>query len=363
MNLVGKKVFVGMSGGVDSSVSALLLKKAGADVTGVFIKVWQPDWLSCTWKEERLDAMRVATHLGIPFVTLDLENEYKKGVVDYMLNEYRLGKTPNPDVMCNKEVKFGGFLDFALKNGADYIATGHYARTDRRERAVNLLEGKDNNKDQSYFLWTLSQRQLERTIFPIGELKKEEVRKIAKKNDIPTAEKKDSQGICFIGKIDFKDFLKHYIKEHGGEVLNTRGEIIGEHDGVEFLTIGERRGFRITKKGTNDPTYYIISKDILKNTLTVSDHKPELVPQSKVNIANVNWCASIPLENKIYEVRLRYRAEKNKCKIILNEANENRTNHKDLIQIIMLDKVSSVALGQSAVIYDDEICIGGGIIS
>jgi tRNA-specific 2-thiouridylase len=240
-NKVGKKVYVGMSGGVDSSVSALLLKQAGYDVTGVFIKVWQPEFFECTWRQDRLDAMRVCAKLGIPFKTLNLEKEYKQDVVDYMIHEYKKGKTPNPDVMCNKYVKFGGFFDWAMEQGADFVATGHYARVAKIATRVEskklkvksknkndykfniqnsifqMLAGDDKNKDQTYFLWTLTQKQLSKTLFPIGDIEKPKVRKLAETYGLSTAVKKDSQGLCFIGKIDIKDFLKNYIKEKKGK--------------------------------------------------------------------------------------------------------------------------------------------------
>lgn len=259
-----KKVFVGVSGGVDSSVTAALLQDQGYDVVGVFIRTWQPDWIECTWLHERRDAMRVCAHLNIPFLELDLEQEYKQGVADYMIAEYRAGRTPNPDVMCNREVKFGGFLQWALKQGADYIATGHYARVIHRENESVLLQGKDLTKDQSYFLWTLTEEQLRHVLFPIGEFQKTQVRELAKKYHLPTAVKKDSQGICFIGEIDMKEFLKHYIDIHPGDVVNEQGEIIGYHQGALFHTLGERHGFTITKKGTQDAPYYVIAKDIQK---------------------------------------------------------------------------------------------------
>src|SRR3989344_1546555 len=228
-----KIVFVGLSGGVDSAVSAALLKKAGFEVVGVFIKTWHPEFLECNEEEERRDAMRVAAHLDIPFLTFDLEKIYKKEVADYMIAEYKAGRTPNPDVMCNKEVKFGAFLKKAILMGADFVATGHYARVAQVKSVkykvksknsklstfnLQLSTGCDSTKDQSYFLWTLNQKQLSKIIFPIGHLKKTEVRKLAKKFKLPVAEKKDSQGICFLGAVDLKNFLKHYIEEKRGEV-------------------------------------------------------------------------------------------------------------------------------------------------
>jgi len=271
-----KKVFVGLSGGVDSSTSAAILKKDGYDVTGVFIKVWQPDFLPCSWREDRLDAMRVAAHLDIPFITMDLEKEYKQEVVDYMVHEYKEGRTPNPDVMCNKYIKFGAFFDKAMEMGADYVATGHYARVKKDGDVVRLLAGADENKDQSYFLWTLTQKQLKKTLFPIGEYVKPEVRKIAEKFGLSTAKKKDSQGLCFIGKLDMKDFLKEFIPEKKGDVLNGKGEVVGEHDGAYFYTLGQRHGFTVTVKGVDDTPYFIIYKDIEANTITVSHKNQEL---------------------------------------------------------------------------------------
>ena len=287
-----KKVFVGLSGGVDSSVSAALLKEAGFDVRGVFIKVWQPEfWGGCTMKEDRLDAMRVCAKLDIPFYTLNLEKEYKREVVDYMLNEYKAGRTPNPDVMCNKYVKFGGFFDWAIKNGADYVATGHYAQVKKINNRYQLIAGEDKNKDQSYFLWTLNQKQLSRTIFPVGSIEKPQVRKLAKKYDLSTETKKDSQGLCFIGKIDIADFLKEFIPKKIGSVLNLEGEVIGQHDGVYYYTIGQRHGFNVFKKTSNDDRYFIISKDLYNNTLTVG-HKfstTEDISDKMITINNINW--------------------------------------------------------------------------
>ena len=205
--------------------------------------------------------MRVAAHLDIPFVTLDLEKEYKEEVVDYMIAEYRSGRTPNPDVMCNRYVKFGGFFDWAMKEGADVVATGHYARTYNGD----LCKGRDDNKDQSYFLWTLTPEKLAKTLFPVGNIEKPEVRALAKKFGLPNAEKKDSQGLCFVGKIDMKEFLKHFIDEKPGDVLNTDGEVVGHHEGALFYTLGERHGFTVTQKTPEDKPYFVIAKDNKKN--------------------------------------------------------------------------------------------------
>jgi tRNA-specific 2-thiouridylase len=373
-----QKVFVGMSGGVDSSVSAALLNKSGYDVTGVFIKVWSPDWLPCTWKEERRDAMRVAAALDIPFITLDLEEEYKKGVVDYMLEEYKLGRTPNPDVMCNKEVKFGHFLKKAREMGADFIATGHYARitpsnpplklrggspevTEGQGVIYKLYEGADKNKDQSYFLWTLGQEELKHTLFPIGHLQKAEVRELAKKFKLPTAEKKDSQGICFIGKVDMKEFLSHYIESKPGNVLNEKGEVIGEHEGAIFYTIGQRHGFTISKKSPTDLPYYIVAKDSQKNTLIVS-HKyseDDLKHVSDIKLSSVNWTHTKPETTQKYQARLRYRQTPQNT-IVLNDP--EWVGNLETPAFTFPTPQGSVSIGQSLVLYDGEECLGGGII-
>lgn len=350
MNKSKGKVYIGMSGGVDSSVSSALLKKAGYDVTGVFIKVWQPEWINCTWKEDRLDAMRVAAKLEIPFITLDLEKEYKEEVVDYMIKEYKEGRTPNPDVMCNKYVKFGGFYQWAMNQGADFVATGHYAQI---ENGL-LKKGVDLNKDQSYFLWTLTRDQIKKTIFPIGNLQKTEVRKLAEKFELSTADKKDSQGLCFIGKIDIKEFLTHYIDQKKGDVLDIQSNIIGRHDGSFFFTIGERHGFEITKKTPTDEPYYVISKDIKNNTITVANknsHGELPLGIKEVELINTNWNQDFIDENKMFQARSRYREELQDITII----NKNK---------IIFDKTQfTLSAGQSIVVYDGEICLGGGIIS
>lgn len=404
-----KTVFVGMSGGVDSSVSAALLKEQGYDVVGVFIRTWHPDFIECNEEEERLDAMRVAAHLDIPFLTFDFEDVYKKEVADYMISEYKMGRTPNPDVMCNKEVKFGAFLKKAISMGADYVATGHYcinkkpvlshgshsvlkkadgALVAKAEESTgfSLIKGKDPSKDQVYFLWTLRQEQLSKILFPVGHLPKTKVRKLAKKFKLPVAEKKDSQGICFLGDIDLKDFLKHYIKSKKGKVVlapqeagNEKGEEIGYHDGAVFYTLGERHGFTITKKGVNDGRYYIVAKDIKKNILTVSQDKKMLfshgshsvlkkadlasVAKAEENtsfylrLENTNWISDIPISYKLkaksYLCQVRYHGEFLKCKIIC----ESKASAK-----VIFEKPVMVASGQSVVIYDKDICLGGGVV-
>ena len=351
-----KKVFVGLSGGVDSSVSAALLQKVGYEVAGVFIRVWQPDFFICNWKNDRLDAMRVCAKLGIPFSELNLEKEYKKEVVDYMIREYKAGRTPNPDVACNSFIKFGGFYKWALANGADFIATGHYARIENKQ----LLAGSDKNKDQSYFLWQIKKEQLPHILFPVGGMKKPEVRKLAKEFGLITAGKKDSQGLCFVGKVDMKEFLSHYIKQKSGEVKNEKGETVGEHDGAAFYTIGER-----LLGG------YVVAKDMKENEVVISQKNTdgELAhAQTKVVITDCNWVSGAPEEGKRYLARTRYRAPFISCSI----SNEHSSNeHSVSIKKIVFDVPQTVASGQSLVIYlpraessgDSEVLLGGGIIA
>ncbi len=350
------KIFVGISGGVDSAVSAALLKKAGYDVTGVFIKVWQPDWIECSWKEDRREAMRVSAHLGIPFITLDLEKEYKEGVIDYMIAEYSAGRTPNPDVMCNREVKFGAFWNWAKNNGANYVATGHYCQNKNFE----LHMAKDKNKDQSYFLWTLKKTDLEHVLFPVGGITKPKVRKLAEKFKLPNAYRKDSQGLCFIGKVDVKKFLTHYIETKPGDVLNEKGEKIGTHPGALLFTIGERHGFQITKKTPFDCPYYVIAKDIKQNTLIVSDHNADIDKRNQtqnipVHLSKCSWVNFPPQKGERLQARGRYRQEL--VPIYIEKINETEA------MVIFETKQETITPGQSLVIYDGEKCVGGGIIT
>jgi tRNA-specific 2-thiouridylase len=369
----GKRVFVGMSGGVDSSVSAALLKKAGYDVTGVFIKVWQPDWIECNWREERLEAMRAAAHLDIPFVTLDLEREYKEGVIDYMIREYEAGRTPNPDVMCNREVKFGAFWTWAEKQGADYIATGHYAQNEIGvDGQQHMLVSKDLNKDQTYFLWMLTQGDLEHALFPVGGMTKDEVRAAAQRFKLPNAEKKDSQGLCFIGKVDVKEFLAHYIKAKPGKVLNEAGKEIGEHPGALLFTIGERHGFIVTAKTPHDAPYYVVAKDIAANTITVSNRMA--APASHASsgshcaIKRISWTAAPLKKGDRLQARTRYREQLLDVEVVdITVGKEGAT-----AQIHFAKPHQTIAPGQSLVFYRESLavaghagleCLGGGIIA
>jgi len=353
---IKKTVFVGISGGVDSSVSAAVLKKQGYNVVGVFIKTWSPDFIECSWKKERRDAMRVCAHLDIPFLECDAEESYKKEVADYMIQEYKEGRTPNPDVMCNRMVKFGIFGKFAKENGADFIATGHYAINDNNKEKFLLKKSPDKNKDQSYFLWTLTQEDLKHILFPIGHLEKTNVRKLAKEFKIPVAVKKDSQGVCFLGPLDMKDFLKHFISEQKGNVLNEKKEVIGYHNGATFFTIGERHGFVINKKTEKDRPYYVISKDINNNTITVSDNFLESQKEenkSVIELINTNWINEIPRKNEKYQAQIRYHGEFLDCEIFKTEQSRYKISFN---KNILVDK------GQSVVLYNKDICLGGGIV-
>lgn len=348
---VGKVVYVGMSGGVDSSVAASRLLARGFQVVGVFIKVWQPNFLECNWEEERLDAMRVAAHLGIPFKTFDAVEAYRKEVGEYFINEYTAGRTPNPDVMCNQHVKFGAFLDFALANGADFVATGHYAQNIYENGLYKLYRGIDKNKDQSYFLWTLTQKQLSKILLPIGDTTKENIRHEASKLQLSTATKKDSQGVCFLGHIDIRDFLSHFTDLHQGTVLDTKGNKIGLHQGALIYTLGQRHGFTLTNANTKREVLYVVDRDIKNNTITVSAERPYLEASEKITLNDV-VLSTTNFEN--VTAQFRYRQDPFSVTI---QTQDNTT------VVIPLSTTDTPAVGQSCVLYKENWCIGGGIIT
>ena len=356
-----------MSGGVDSSVSAALLKKQGYDVCGVFIKGWYPKGIPCAWRQDRRDAMAVAAILDIPFYTFDFEKEYKKHVIDYMLKEYKSGRTPNPDIMCNKYIKFDLFLKKALKMGADKIATGHYVKLetcnlkhkkdDKNASRFTLHASRDDNKDQSYFLWTLTQKQLKYCLFPIGNYLKSEVRKLAKKFKLPVAGKKDSQGLCFVGEFKMEDFLKDYIKPRPGRILDDKGNEAGRHKGTQYYTIGQRHGVGARGK---EP-YYIVEKDLKKNILIVAAVNEEKEFYKKeVKIKKVNWISGkAPNFKKTYLARIRYRQPLQSCRIVNPKSEIRNSKH---CRIIFNKPQRAVAPGQSLVLYDKNVLLGGGVI-
>lgn len=378
---MAKRVIVAMSGGVDSSVSAALLKQAGFDVIGVYMRQWSPKILgsSCIWKEDRKDAMMVCAKLGIPFLTWDFSKEYEEEVGKYMIDSYKKGLTPNPDVMCNKVIKFGLFYDKAMKEGADFIATGHYAQTSgdfarqqaffgKQELALplrasrpgpskslfpRLLKAVDQNKDQTYFLYEIKKNQLNKILFPVGNLEKPEVRKLAKKFGLDNAQKKDSQGVCFVGQFNMKNFLKMYITPKKGKIIDinapafakaSAGEV-GEHDGVYYYTIGQRHGLDI--KNGHGP-YFVVKKDIKKNIIYVGKEKD--LDCKKAKIKNINWIKKPEKFPVLLDVRTRYRAPLKKAKL---DKNGNLT-------FIKTDR--AITSGQSAVFYKGKEVLGGGVI-
>lgn len=346
-------VFVGLSGGVDSSVTAKRLLDAGHSVTGVFIKTWHPDFLPCTEEVDRRDAMRVAAHLGIPFLTCDAVDVYKKDVAEYMIHEYEAGRTPNPDVMCNRFVKFGAFLEFAQAHGASHVATGHYAEVREKAGVFHLFRGVDTNKDQSYFLWTLTQQQLAATLLPVGDTEKPAIRKEAEAAKLPTFAKGDSQGICFLGEVDIQEFLSHYIKVESGIVLSETGEAIGTHDGALYYTIGQRQGFVVKTAGTESVPQYVVKKDMRANTLTVST-SPVQVTGERFVLSQLNLIqGNVPHQ---CEAQFRYRQKPFKVQIEMT-----RKGHG---MLTLLDKnIELPSLGQSCVLYAGDECLGGGIIN
>ena len=346
---MSKKVFVGMSGGVDSSVTAALLLRDGYDVTGVYMKNWSQDLpgFICPWQEDYQDAKRVAVQLGIDFKMYDFEKEYRSRVVDYMVAGYQAGITPNPDIMCNQEVKFKLFLDAALADGADLIATGHYARSENGQ----LLTGIDTNKDQSYFLYRVTTEALTRSLMPIGGYAKPRVRELAAEFKLATAAKKDSQGICFVGKVGIKDFL---LAELGpqpfGAIVDQNGVTIGEHDGALFYTIGQRHGLDV---GGGLP-YYVVGKAMAKNEVYVTTNlQDSRLWRGQLTLSALHWINEAPLDGQQLQVRTRYRAPLVDCVVVV-EASQ--------VSLSLSEEVRAITPGQSAVLYDGQRVVGGGIV-
>lgn len=374
--MIRKKVVVGLSGGVDSAVVAALLVSAGYDVTGVFLECWPPDAKAmggkCRADEDRKDALSVALKLKIPFKVLDFRKQYKKTVVDYFYDEYKAGRTPNPDVMCNKEIKFGLFYDWAMKNDFDFVATGHYARIVRNTRKTqrtrlsddqiirdsdpptlrpsefsefsgyNLCIPEDKHKDQTYFLYRLRLEQLEHILFPLADVTKVEVRKEAKKRGLPVADKPDSQGICFIGEVNIQEFLRQRLSVKIGEVVDTKGQVVGEHDGVWFYTVGQRHGFR-TSGGR--PPLYVIEKNVKNNRLVVGFGSETYTTEFKID--DIHWMQQ-PKTKKLL-VRIRHLGKLVECSL-------------EDGWVELSEPQRGVAPGQSAVFYDRNVVLGGGIV-
>ncbi len=349
---MAKTVYVGMSGGVDSSVAAALLKQQGYNVVGVYMKNWTkslPGFV-CPWKEDFEDAKRVAVQLGIDFKVFDFEKQYKQKVVDYMIAEYRAGRTPNPDIMCNQEVKFKLFLETCLEEGADLIATGHYARAEDGQ----LLKAKDDNKDQTYFLYRVTEEALQRTRLPLGDLTKPEVRKLAKEFGLVTAGKKESMGICFVGKVGIKEFLSQYVKTKPGRIIDENGAEVGQHDGAIFYTIGQRQGLGV---GGGLP-YYVAGKDMDKNEVYVTtDLGDKRLWYKQLSLEDVHWINDTPRDGAKVQVRTRHRAP------LVGGTLDIASSKKGTLQVALSDEIRAATPGQSAVIYDGDKVLGGGIIA
>jgi tRNA-specific 2-thiouridylase len=344
-----KTVYVGMSGGVDSSVAALLLKEEGYKVVGVYMKNWSQDLpgMACPWKEDFQDAKRVAVKLGIEFKMYDFEKQYRQKVVDYMLDGFKAGITPNPDIMCNQEIKFKLFLETALEDGADLIATGHYAKV----KDGKLFMATDDNKDQTYFLYRVTKEALDKTLFPLGDLTKPQVRELAKQAGLITADKKDSMGICFVGKVGIKDFLRQYVDEKPGNIVDQHGSMIGRHDGSLFYTIGQRQGLNV---GGGLP-YYVVGKDMTKNQVHVTtDLQDSRLWDNKVLFSSVHWINESPIEKEL-KIRTRHRANLIKIKKLKKLNNAQWEAELD-------EEVRALTPGQSAVLYSGDRVLGGGIV-
>ncbi len=353
------RVVVGMSGGVDSSVTALLLKEQGYDVVGIFMKNWDDtdETGFCTATEDYKDVAKVAAQIGIPYYSVNFEKEYWDRVFEYFLAEYKRGRTPNPDVMCNKEIKFKAFLDYAMELGADYVATGHYAQVEKQaDGSVKMLRGVDQNKDQTYFLSQLSQAQLAKTMFPLGHMEKKEVREIAEKAGLATAKKKDSTGICFIGEKNFKQFLSQYLPAIPGRMKTFEGKDMGGHAGLMYYTIGQRSGLGIGGTGESNDPWFVVGKDLSTNTLYVGQgyHNPHLYADS-LDASEIHFTVDTPMPKEFKcTAKFRYRQQDVGVTVYLKDNNQ--------ATVVFDEPVRAITPGQAVVFYDGMTCLGGGLI-
>lgn len=354
-----EKIIVGLSGGVDSSVTTLLLKEQGYQVEALFMKNWREETEDggCMWEADVEDAIQVCDQLDIPLNTVDLSADYRERVFSGFLQDYKNGKTPNPDVLCNQEIKFKAFLEHAESLGAEKIATGHYTRIENRDEDFQLVKGRDTNKDQSYFLCRLDQAQLAKTLFPVGEMEKSEVRERAQRAGLVTHNKKDSTGICFIGKRPFRQFLQKYIPSDPGDIINTSGRVIGQHDGIVYYTLGQRQGLGIGGvSGAAEAPWYVVQKRYSENILVVAqDHDHPLLQSTQCRASAVHWISGSPPDVRFRcKAKIRYRQPDQECTV--------QQLDRDCCEVHFLQAQRAVTPGQFIVFYQDSVCLGGGII-
>ena len=353
-----KTVVIGMSGGVDSSVAALLLKNQGYQVIGLFMRNWEEtdNNGACTAEEDFEDVKRVCGLLDMPYYTVNFAKEYMERVFSYFLEEYRAGRTPNPDVLCNREIKFGPFKEYAKKLGADYIATGHYCGISHENGVHRLLKAKDQNKDQTYFLNQLTQEQLDGVLFPLADMDKSEVRKIAEEKGLATAKKKDSTGICFIGERNFRKFLQEYLPAKPGKILSLSGEEVGEHIGLMYYTLGQRRGLDLGGKKGEDGRWFVVKKDLKSNILYVSHGDETPLLSNSCHVKGMNFIPSVPEAERFHcTAKFRYRQSEQGVTVTRIGADE--------VEIKFDEPQRAVTEGQYAVLYDETQCLGGGVIT
>ena len=351
-----KTVVVGMSGGVDSSVAALLLKQQGYNVIGLFMQNWEETDENgcCPAEQDYSDVRRVSNLIGIPYYTVNFSKEYYDRVFTYFLNEYNAGRTPNPDVLCNREIKFGPFKEYAKKLGADYIATGHYCDILHKDGKHYLLKAKDQNKDQTYFLNQLSQKQLDGVLFPLGKLEKPEVRKIALEYNLATAQKKDSTGICFIGERNFRNFLSNYLPNQPGKMMTYDGKVLGEHIGLMYYTIGQRKGLNIGGQKNDEGRWFVIEKDLKNNILYVAHGNEDKLYSKGCIVSNMNYIPGNEYGSEFKcTAKFRYRQQEQSCTV---------KTQGDLLFVEFDEKQRAITEGQYAVFYMGDSCIGGGVI-